>query len=299
MDEALEYTGSGGELFLGFVAVFFLILLPLGVINNLAALYLEPLGLEFVVFTALFYIVIFFLIGMAIYRARRYRLSRTRWRGIRGAMVGSSAQYAIRYLLFWGLTAISLGWAYPWMRVKLFKRIMEETRFGESAFRAAPALAPLYRIFAVCWSASALSGVAVLLFVHFTSGLETLHVMIGERSFSFWLLALAWPLLLLLWIPWYKAREFNHLAAATSFIALSFRMDVTVWNLVRLSLPNLLIVIATLGFGQPFAQLRTFRFFCERLHTEGDLDTDWIEQSRALAPSVGEGLADAFDLGAV
>jgi uncharacterized membrane protein YjgN (DUF898 family) len=62
---------------------------------------------------------------------------------------------------------------------------------------------------------------------------------------------------------------------------------------------NALIILLTLGFGQPFAQLRTFRYFCDHLTVMGEINADWIQQSRAERPSVGEGLADAFDLGAV
>ncbi len=301
LDEPLEYTGTGGELFKGFLAVFLLILAPLGVVSNLAGVYLEPDGTELASFTGLFYLFIFFLIGMAIYRARRYRLSRTRWRGIRGAMVGSSAQYALRDVFFWGLTLASLGWAYPWMRVSLFTRIMEETRFGDRAFRVVATLGPLYRLFAICWFGSFALLIAVTAaVVNFSSASVIIEGLADEMTVSPWLgLLVLWPFFLLFWLPWYKAREINHLAAGTSFMAVSFRMDVSVWNLLGLMSLNLLIVVTTLGFGQPFAQLRVFRFFCRRLRMIGDLDMDWVRQSSAMAPSIGEGLADAFDLGAV
>ncbi|MBT3533444.1 MAG: DUF898 domain-containing protein [Rhodospirillaceae bacterium] len=305
MDEPLEYTGSGGELFKGFLAVFFLILLPLGTINNLASVYLDPDSTEFIVFNALFYLAIFFLVGMAIYRARRYRLSRTRWRGIRGAMVGSSAQYAIRYLMFWALTLASLGWAYPWMQVGLFKRIMEETRFGDRAFRVTATLGPLYRVFAICWFGALVLGLGIFAAIEYlTTAQLVIEGMVEGAAVPSWIssgimLVVILPFVLMLWMPWYKAQEFNHLAAGTSFMAVSFRMDVTVWNLTGLTFFNLAILVLTLGFGQPFTQLRTFRYFCRRLQISGELDIDWIQQSNAAAPTMGEGLADAFDLGAV
>jgi uncharacterized membrane protein YjgN (DUF898 family) len=90
-----------------------------------------------------------FLIGLAIYRARRYRLSRTVWRGIRGGMRGSASQYALRYLLFWASNMITLGWTYPWMQLTLYKRLMEETTFGDRPFQFDASLKPLYRVFAI------------------------------------------------------------------------------------------------------------------------------------------------------
>ncbi len=305
MDEPLEYTGTGGELFKGFLAVFFLIILPLGVVSNLANLYLIPGSTAFNLFSALSYLVIFFLIGMAIYRARRYRLSRTRWRGIRGAMVGSSGQYALRYVLFWALTIVTLGLAYPWMRVSLFKRIMEDTRFGDGAFRMSAPLGPLYKMFAVCWICSLILvpltlilGTIALGYIRAHQGDTEFPLQFGQ-GIQWTLLVILIPAVALLWVPWYRAREFNHFAAGTSFKAITFKTDLTAWNLIGLVVPNFLIILLTLGFGLPFAQLRTFRYFCRRLTMIGSLDVDWLRQSSAEAPTVGEGLADAFDLGAV
>ena len=62
---------------------------------------------------------------------------------------------------------------------------------------------------------------------------------------------------------------------------------------------NLLIIILTLGFGLPFTQMRKFRYFCDRLTAEGEVDFDAIRQSSEQRPQIGEGLADAFDVGAV
>ena len=55
----------------------------------------------------------------AAYRARRYRLTRTIWRGVRFWMTGSGWSYAWRSLL-WGLLLVpTLGFAYPWRMAAL------------------------------------------------------------------------------------------------------------------------------------------------------------------------------------
>jgi uncharacterized membrane protein YjgN (DUF898 family) len=107
-------------------------------------------------------------------------------------------------------------------------------------------------------------------------------------------------LILILWagMAWYKAREINLLASGTSFEGLSFRMEASAWSLAGLIFVNFLIIILTLGFGQPFAQLRVFRYVCDRLSIAGEVDVAAIQQSSTAVPSMGEGLADAFDLGA-
>ena len=47
------------------------------------------------------YLLFFLVVGNAMYRAQRYRLSRTEWRGIRGGLVGSPGAYGWTY--FWTL----------------------------------------------------------------------------------------------------------------------------------------------------------------------------------------------------
>ena len=77
------------------------------------------------------------------------------------------------------------------------------------------------------------------------------------------------------------------------------QLNATFGSLIRLVFGNFLITIATLTLGKPFVQLRNFRFFCGRLQAVGEVDFDAIQQSAHLRPSVGEGLADAFDVGFV
>jgi uncharacterized membrane protein YjgN (DUF898 family) len=98
---------------------------------------------------------------------------------------------------------------------------------------------------------------------------------------------------------WYKAKELAYFAECTSFEGLSFRFDATTRSLLRLVLGNYLIIILTLSFGYPYAQLRNFRYLCQRLEATGEVDFASIRQSAAARPSVGEGLADAFDVGTI
>jgi hypothetical protein len=74
--EPLEYRGTGGELFKGFVVVFLIVLVPLSLISLLPLLLGASPGRDALFQLGLF-LVIFALWGFAIYRARRYRLSRT------------------------------------------------------------------------------------------------------------------------------------------------------------------------------------------------------------------------------
>lgn len=86
IDEPLEWTGRGMELFIGFIMVFFLLGLPLIVMQlviNGLVFQGQPIAAGVIIFLS--FLAIFYLTGLAYFRALRYRLSRTYWRGIRGA----------------------------------------------------------------------------------------------------------------------------------------------------------------------------------------------------------------------
>jgi uncharacterized membrane protein YjgN (DUF898 family) len=66
----------------------------------------------------------------AAYRARRYCLTRTAFRGIRLHQSGSAVAYALRSLLWGMLTALTLGLAYPWAQASLERYKLAHTHYG-------------------------------------------------------------------------------------------------------------------------------------------------------------------------
>ncbi len=308
LGDRLEYTGTGKELFLGFLIVFFVVLLPL-VLANMAAEFflLTQYPVAYGVFMAGLYLFILFLVGVAQYRAQRYRLSRTNWRGIRGGLPGSSVRYGLAFLGFTLLLPFSLGWTYPWQRMTLMRMMMNETRFGDRKFSFDGRVGPLMGAYAVTWFAlivlwtvvlGAVVGGAVLTSLA-AGGEELTPDQLGAVGFlPFFVILLLLPVSSLI-ATWYRAREFAYMGSCTRYEGLQFRFDATFGSLFRLGFGNLLIVLFTLGMGLPYAQLRNFRYFCARLSAEGQVDFEAIRQSAELRPSVGEGLADAFDGGTV
>jgi uncharacterized membrane protein YjgN (DUF898 family) len=127
--EALEYTGTALELLLGFL-VAVAILIPVYAGFFLAALDLGVLG-------KLSGIMAFGALGVlgqyAIYRARRYRLTRTIYRGLRFHQKGSAWAYAFRAMLWWIVTALSFGLAYPFQLASLERYKMKNTFYGDLA----------------------------------------------------------------------------------------------------------------------------------------------------------------------
>ncbi|HKA78246.1 MAG TPA: DUF898 family protein [Pseudolabrys sp.] len=125
--EALEYTGTPIELLLGFL-VAIAILIPVYAGFFLAALDLGILG-------KLSGVVAFAALGVlgqyAIYRARRYRLTRTIYRGLRFHQTGSAWAFAFRAMLWWIVTALSVGLAYPFQLASLERYKMRNTFYGD------------------------------------------------------------------------------------------------------------------------------------------------------------------------
>jgi len=124
--ETLEYSGSALELVLGFL-VAVAVLVPVYAAFFLAALEIGVLGEWSGV---LAFLALGFLGQFAIYRARRYRLSRTIYRGLRFAQDGSAWSYAFRAFAWWTLTGLTLGLGYPFQLASLERYKMRHTSYG-------------------------------------------------------------------------------------------------------------------------------------------------------------------------
>ena len=149
--EPLAYTGTGRELFVGFLIVFGAVLLPMYLLAIAAVLAFGPRSLLAVAVQYSLFALFLFLAGVATYRARRYRLTRTLWRGIRGGMAGSPAGYATTSFFSSLLLPLSLGWTSPWQANLLHKRLASETTFGNQQFAYEGGSGPMYGRFALLW----------------------------------------------------------------------------------------------------------------------------------------------------
>jgi uncharacterized membrane protein YjgN (DUF898 family) len=125
--DSLEYTGTAMELFLGFLMAVAL-LVPVYVLLFLGTL---ELGVVSRLSSSAAFLVLAVFGQYAYYRARRYRLTRTVFRGIRFHQSGSPWSYALRSLLWWIAIACSLGLAYPWAQASLERYKLAHTHYGE------------------------------------------------------------------------------------------------------------------------------------------------------------------------
>lgn len=317
--EPVEYTGTGKELFFGFIIIMAVVFLPLALIATGLAAYFGPESAAVVAFQLIIGLALVTLYGFAIYRARRYRLSRTVWRGIRGALPGSALSYSGKYFGSLLLAPMTLGWSTPAMNLILAEHMTNDMRFGNMPFNFSGRSGPLYTRYAVCWFGTMLAflvmaGLAVALFVSGAfDGLQQAFEAIGnedatssgsETALVFGIFAAVIVLYLLyvamratIW-SFYTARELNVFAQYTRFSGASFEFNATAWSLITLWLGNMALIIFTLGIAQPFVEQRIMRYFVERLSVNGAIDFAAIQQSKAELDRRGEGLIDALDLDA-
>jgi uncharacterized membrane protein YjgN (DUF898 family) len=122
-----EYTGRAKELLLGFLFAL-AILVPIYLVYFLIGLEVERAK----AFAGVPLFLFFYVFGQfAIYRARRYRLTRTVWWGVRFWMSGSGWSYAARSSL-WAIGVIlTLGLLLPWREAALERYKMRNSYYGD------------------------------------------------------------------------------------------------------------------------------------------------------------------------
>jgi uncharacterized membrane protein YjgN (DUF898 family) len=311
--EPLEYTGTGKELFKGFMMVLGVIFLPIAILTAGIIIVDGPDSFLLQLIQPALILFAYVFMGFALYKARKYQLSRTNWRGIRGTLVGSAMIYSLTYFGSLLAKAISLGWATPVMNTVLQEQIISDMRFGDAAFKFRGKAGKLYPTYALCWLLTAAAIVAAIIGAgYFISGSLTSFFdklfdgtpPTQDESSTFGIFAVglfAVFIIYMLIIPmlWavYSAKQLRTFADYTRFDGSQFKLNVTAGSVIWLTFVNLLIIILTLGFGAPFVQRRLVRFIVDRLQVDGTVDIDRIRQSQVPLDSRGEGLADAFDVG--
>ena len=125
--DAAEYTGRAKELLIGFL-IALAIIVPVYLAYFIAGLEAE----RYKAFASFPLIAFFYVFGQfAIYRARRYRLTRTVWRGVRFWMSGSGWAYAARASLWGFAVLLTLGLLLPWREAALERYKMRHSYYGD------------------------------------------------------------------------------------------------------------------------------------------------------------------------
>ena len=298
--EPLEYTGRGMELFLGFVIAIFTLMLPTVGGVFAAQLLLGVEALPFVI--APIYLLLFVLIGVAVFLARRYHLSRTKLRGIRFAQTGSAWGYGFAAFGYAILTGLTLGWYGPAARIRLSRRLWSNAWYGGVPFKFEDTpdakREPVYQSFAVAWIGSFIAYAAWIGFIMSTGMITETSAMQPNLK----LLGLVYVsliplgLFIALAVSWHYAVMQRRIIKSLSVGEVKFSSRFGTFDMIWLAISNLLLIVFTLGFGAMAAQMRMWRKTVNRMTLSGSIDYAAVEQSTVDAPRQGEGLADGLDI---
>ena len=160
----LEYLGEPLEKLLGFLIAVVILAFYVGVVN-LVLMFISfslldgPFAAYLMSFVGVIPIIFF-----AQYRARRYLLARTRWRGIRFGLDQGAWGYAARAVLHWLVTIVSVGLLWPRMTFWLEKYRTDRTWFGDLRLTQGGKWTMLYPAAKHLALAAVLTGLVVLWF---------------------------------------------------------------------------------------------------------------------------------------
>jgi len=152
--DALEYTGTGLEKFVGFLFAVVVLALWLGAVQIVLFLFgvvivADPRTEEEAITQALALsassLAVVPFVFFAQYRARRYKLARTRLRGIRFGMEPAAWGYVWRALGHGALTVVTLGLLLPRQTFALEAYMTNRSFFGDARFAQGGRWTGLYR----------------------------------------------------------------------------------------------------------------------------------------------------------
>lgn len=320
LGDRFEYRGRGLELFLGFIVV--LLSLGLwGVAIWAAWKYLFdetlPGNIGFLDLYSLSIALIGFPLAFAgQYTSLRYRLTRTRWRGIRLGLGGSAWRYGFIATFLSFANAVTGNLLQPVVSVALARPRIANVQLGSQPLEFAGRAGDVYGRYMgyyflniLAWIVAAGIGVAVfmqvfkdnvaapedLITVFSQPGLRTVIVMIIAGVAIYMLFGL----LVLPLRCWWQAYLLRYLVSRTRAGPILFASSLTTGQMWGFMVLNYLIVLLTLGIGWPWVMHRTLRLISSELWIYGVPDGASITQSAAFGPRVGEGLIDMFDVAGV
>jgi uncharacterized membrane protein YjgN (DUF898 family) len=302
IDDTLEWSGTGKEMFIGFLMVSAL-LLPFFLFVQFAFPAMLARGMEAAAggLVLLFYIALIYLGGVARFRALRYRLSRSWWRGIRGGSDEPGWNYGGEFLGRYALSAMTMFIMFPWATTRLWNGRWNEMSFGGLRFRASLDASGLKGRWAMIYLVpiGLFLAVGALTFLAIGGGERTAgDSRVGIFGMVALLVAVIYLAIPLLTLHWY-ASFYRKAAAATSLGDLEFGFDASTWDWFKLFVGNLALAVVTLGLGLSYWGYRNWSFMIRHAHLYGEVNVSTLTQSTTAAPGEAEGFADAFEIGAI
>lgn len=284
IDDELQWTGTGGEMFIGFLMVIGVLIASVAAIFGIAFL----VGDWFLVVGLLaFYVFIFWAVNFAQFRALRYRLSRTYWRGIRGGSEENGVGYGWAAFGRFFVAGLTLGIMTPMAIVENWNDRMNAMSFGPHRLESSVTTEGLYLRWFAFLGSYFVGAVAFATIVQSLGtgpgsviGIAAFVLVMGLALAAFW------------------ALFFRKIAAEFEMGGLGAAFEVSTVEWIKFYAKLIGLTIVTLGFGALMWRFWRWQFVMDRLALYGEIDLDTLTQSTTTTPKDAEGFADAFDIGA-
>ncbi|WP_026751531.1 YjgN family protein [Sediminibacterium sp. C3] len=256
--QAFVFTGTGSEMFKGFIKAFILLIGIYGLVTYLVLNEQELVGL------ALFYIFFLLLLPLAIHGSYRYRFAKTAWSGIRFGYTGDKWELFALFIKGTLLTLITFGIYGAWFMMNLRRYLLCNVKIGDARFS--------YKGVGGEYFWLNLKGYFLSIF---TLGL-----------YFFW------------WQKDLYAYFINNLRLTRGEQTMLLRSTATGGDFLALILVNLLLFVFTLGLATPWIAVRTMRFLFSNMVLDGTIAFDELQQTQPnYDDATGEDIADFLDFG--
>ncbi len=300
IDERLEWTGTGMELFIGAIMVSILLVLPISILSFVAqgAMIQDNPKLAITIIIGLS-LLIYYLIGVAYFRALRYRLGRTYWRGIRGGSDEPGFKYGLSYIWKNVLGVIPIYLLVPWAMISLWNERWNHMSFGAHKFHSNADWQDLmkrYMLFYLVPFFGVLAGIYIGISSAASGEISTGEsTALGAIGLLLILFYIALPVVALM----FYSKYFRVAVGGLRLHKLEFDFKARSKDWILLFIGNIALVVFTLGLGYIMLPYRNWKFFVTHMEAYGEVNLDELTQSTTERSKHGEGLLDAFDVGAI
>lgn len=298
--DRFSYHGSARELLNGTIKASLVFGIPYFLMGNAGQFLEGSTAIQVTLKVAASLLLILF-IPVAITGARRYRLSRTAWRGIRFSFRGKTLDFIKLWLSGYFLTAVTLGLYYPYFSTKKHAFLTTHSYFGSEPFKfsgdGVVLSRPFLRMYLLAVAVAGIVGLGLYSFVDLPG--QNIEDPEAMGSFVFGAIAslmIGALVFRLLWLP-YSVIEQRFFWEQTSIGSARFQLPITTWPYLKLKLGNLLFMVCTLGLAWSWITIRNIRFITDQLELVGIDNFDEIVQAYDGAPPIGEGLDGFLDTG--
>ena len=293
--EPFQYKGTGDELFKGFGIALLMIFGPIWLVSKLSQIALNPIIYSFI---ALFlYILLSFISGIGIWRARAYILSRTYWKGINFSISKNAVGFAFSFLRHNILLVLTLGWWHPKMRMDVAKRIWQNTKWGNINFCFEDKKTNLYPEFAIGWILTLILIAIWNLILNYFG----IHELVDNSQFymivfGYANLAITW-LFLVIAMSFYRAKALKEIVSRISINGCIIRLEINAKGFLFVTLKNALLMTISLGLMAPFTASYYWKYIIDNLEIDFPPDNlDAIFENNEETSARAEGISDTWEL---